>query len=90
MVAISVDGDDVDLAAVGVFQFVQVPDGQGKRFIKRQSKAHERDDAVRGQAALGHLAATGAGSRAPAVIGVVAGADDRRISHPSRVLPGPP
>ena len=45
---------------------------------------------MRGQAALGHLAAAGTGSGAPPIVCVVPRPDDRRIPQPTRILPRPP
>jgi hypothetical protein len=58
-------------------------------FIEAHPESHERHDTVRSATTLGHLAATGAGRRSPAIVGVVACTDDRRITHPSRIFPRP-
>src|SRR5688572_27640247 len=88
-IAVFVDRDDVHLAGEGVVEGAQVLHRGPEGLVQRLTEAEEGDDAVGGQAALGHLAATGAGGGAPAVVGVVAGPGDRGISEAAGVLPGP-
>ena len=48
----------------------QVFHGGAERLFQGHAEAEEGDDAVGGEAALGHLAAAGAGGSAPAIVGV--------------------
>ena len=90
MVSVAVDADDVDFAPVVVLQPVQILGRCRQRLDEGHAESHECDDAVGGATSLRHFTASRAGCRAIAIVGVVAGADDRGVANAPGEFPGPP
>src|SRR5262249_54668328 len=81
--------DDAERAGVRVLQGAQVAERLAAGLFEVHAELHVEDDAARGRAPDRHLAAAGATGGAVTVVGVVAGADYRRVAQAPRVLPGP-
>lgn len=89
VIAVAINGDNVHKTVVTTPGGGQIAQRFLTRFQQGHACPHQQDNSVRGGPTDRQFAKAGAGGCAIAVVTIVAGADNRRITQATGIFPGP-